>query len=157
MTALSQFVVFRLDEQRYAMSLAAVARVVPAMEITVLPNAPPLVLGIIDIEGQVLPVFNLRRRLQLLERALRPADQLVIARTSRQTVALIVDEAQMVLAVSPVEIAAVREIAPKVEPVVGVIKLPDGLVLIHDLEKFLSWDEAETLDKALNQKATHET
>lgn len=157
MTVHSQFVVFRLDEQRYAMSLAAVSRIIPAMEITALPNAPALVLGIIDIEGQVLPVFNLRRRFQLIERALRPSDQLVIARTRRQTVALVVDEAQKVLAVSPAEIAGAMEFAPAVEPISGVIKLPDGLVLIHDLEKFLSWDEAEALDKALNQKATSET
>jgi purine-binding chemotaxis protein CheW len=72
-------------------------------------------------------------------------------------VALVVDEAQKVLAVSPAEIAGAMEFAPAVEPISGVIKLPDGLVLIHDLEKFLSWDEAEALDKALNQKATSET
>ena len=56
-----QFVVFRLDKQRYALSLAAVERVVRAAEVTLLPNAPPIVLGAIDVGGRVLPVFNVRR------------------------------------------------------------------------------------------------
>ena len=39
----------------------------------------------------------------------------------------------------------------------GVIKLDDGLVLIHDLEKFLSLDEARSLDEAMSQEVAHET
>jgi hypothetical protein len=36
-----------------------------------------------------------------------------------------------------------------------VIQLEDGLVLIHDLEHFLSPDEARELDEAMNQRASH--
>jgi len=48
MLAHNQLVVFRLDEQRYALHLALVKRIVRAMEVTTLPKAPEIVLGVIS-------------------------------------------------------------------------------------------------------------
>jgi purine-binding chemotaxis protein CheW len=146
-----QLVVFRLDEQRYALSLAAVERVVRAAELTHLPNAPPIVLGAIDVAGLILPVLDVRQRFGLRERELGPADQFLVARTARRAVALVVDEAQEVIQRSQAEIIGSAQIVPGLEQFQGVVRLDDGLVLIHDLEKFLSLDEARALDEAINQ------
>ena len=146
-----QLVVFRLDEQRYALSLAAVERIVRAAEVTLLPNAPPIVLGAIDVEGKVLPVLDVRRRFGLRQREISPADQFLIARTALRTVVLVVDEAQGVIGRTQAEIIGSREIVPGLEQFEGVVRLDDGLVLIHDLEKFLSLDEARALDEAMSQ------
>jgi len=147
-----QLVVFRLDEQRYALSLAAVERIVRAAEVTLLPNAPPIVLGALDVEGRVLPVLNIRRRFGLREREVSPADQFLIARTAPRTVVLVVDEAQGVIERSQAEIIGSAQIVPGLGQFQGVVRLDDGLVLIHDLEKFLSLDEARALDDAINQE-----
>jgi purine-binding chemotaxis protein CheW len=147
-----QLVVFRLDEQRYALSLAAVERIVRAAEVTLLPNAPPIVLGALDVEGRVLPVLNIRRRFGLREREVSPADQFLIARTAPRTVVLVVDEAQGVIERSQAEIIGSAQIVPGLGQFQGVVRLDDGLVLIHDVEKFLSLDEARALDEAINQE-----
>ena len=147
-----QLVVFRLDEQRYALSLAAVERIVRAAEVTLLPNAPPIVLGALDVEGRVLPVLNIRRRFGLREREVSPADQFLIARTAPRTVVLVVDEAQGVIERSQAEIIGSAQIVPGLGQFQGVVRLDDGLVLIHDVEKFLSLDEARALDDAINQE-----
>ena len=68
----AQLVVFRLNGQRYALPLAAVERIVCAVEVTPLPGAPPVVLGVINVAGCVLPVFNIRRRFLLPEREVVP-------------------------------------------------------------------------------------
>lgn len=150
-----QFVVFRLDEQRYALPLGAVERIVRAVELTPLPNAPAIVLGIMNMAGRVLPVLNLRRRFGLPEREIGAADQLLIARTARRMVALVVDEAQEVIERPDTEIIGSAQIVPGLEQIQGVVKLDDGLVLIHDLEKFLSLDEAHALDEAMSQEVVH--
>lgn len=147
-----QLVVFRLDEQRYALSLAAVERIVRAAELTLLPNAPSIVLGAIDVQGRVLPVLDIRRRFGLRDRELSPADQFLIARTAPRAVVLVVDEAQGVIERSQDEIIGSAQIAPGLEQFQGVVRLDDGLVLIHDLDKFLSLDEARALDEAINQE-----
>lgn len=145
----TQFVVFRLGSQRYALPLAAVERVVRAAEVTPLPGAPAIVLGAIDAGGCVLPVFNLRRRFLLPERDIGPADHFLIARTVRRVVALVIDEADGVIEFGPSTVVGSDRIVPGLGQFQGVAKLDDGLVLIHDLEKFLALDEARALDVAM--------
>lgn len=146
-------VVFRLDDQRYALPLAAVERVVRAVEVTPLPGAPAIVLGAIDVHGCIVAVMNLRRRFGLPERAIAPNDYFLIARTVRRPVALVIDEAQGVSAHAPGAMVRPDRIVPGLGQFDGVLKLDDGLVLIHDLDKFLGLDEARALDAALGPRA----
>ena len=120
-----------------------------------LPSAPPIVLGAIDVQGRVLPVFNLRRRFGLPERDIDPADQFVIARTANRTVVLVVDEAQGVLQSPASDTISAASIATGLEHLRGVIRLPDGLVLIQDLDLFLSAAESRALDEALEPGVAH--
>lgn len=147
--AIPQLVVFRLDEWRYALHLAAVERVVPAAEITLLPKAPAVVSGVINFQGRVLPVVNVRKRFKLREREIRPADRLIIAHTEVRSVILVVDAVDEVITRLPEEIAAPDEILPGMNYVEGIVKLEDGLILIHDLRKFLSLEEEQALEQAM--------
>ncbi|MGH9857936.1 MAG: chemotaxis protein CheW, partial [Acidobacteriota bacterium] len=86
-----QAVVFLLNEQRYALKLSVVGRIVRAVEVTGLPKAPEIVLGVIRIEGRIIPVMNMRKRLHLPEKEIDLSDQFLIAQTARRIVALEVD------------------------------------------------------------------
>lgn len=146
-----QLVVFRLDERCYALLLDVVERIVRAVEVTSLPGAPAIVQGAIDVEGDVVPVLNIRQRFLLPEREIGIADQFVIARSGQRTVALVIDEAQDVIGYEQSAVVDSNRIVPGLEQFLGVVTLDDGLVLIHDLEKFLSLDEARTLDEAMDR------
>lgn len=147
----AHWVVFGLDGSRYALPLAVVERIVRAAHVTPLPLAPPVVLGIIDVAGQVLPVFNLRHKFRLPERSIDPADQFLIARTTQRTAVLVIDAAHGVRDALAAPMIDAMHIAPPCAQIRGVIPLEDGLVLIPDLEVFLSPDEARVLDEAMNQ------
>jgi purine-binding chemotaxis protein CheW len=155
MKNLMPLVVFRLEAQRYAVALSAVKRIVRAVEVTRLPNAPVIVLGVIDVEGRILPVLDLRRRLRLPEQEISPVDQFLIAQTTTRSVVMVVDEALGVIEHAATEIVGAAQIVPGLEQIQGVVQLDDGLVLIHDLETFLSLDEACALDEAMNQEVAH--
>ena len=144
-----QLVAFSLDEQRYALALATVERVVRAVEITPLPKAPEIVSGVINIQGRVVPVINVRKRFRLRERDVAPSDQIIVARTSTRTVALMVDAANGVVECPAERFVSAASVVPRMEYVTGVAKLDDGLILIHDLESFLSLEEARSLDDAM--------
>jgi purine-binding chemotaxis protein CheW len=151
----AKWVVFSLDAGRYALPLSAVERIVRAVEITRLPSAPPIVLGAIDVQGRVLPVFNLRRRFGLRERDIAPADQFVIARSANRAVVLVVDAAQGVLQSPVSDTVSAASIATGLGHIGGVIRLPDGLVLIQDLDLLLSAAESRALDEALEPGNPH--
>jgi len=147
-----ELLVFRLEAQGYALPLSAVERVVRAVEVTPLPKAPAIVLGVINVEGRILPVLNIRRRFGLPDKEIQPTDQFLIARTAQRTVVLVIGEARDVIERSASEIVGPARIVPGLEQIQGVIKLEDGLALIHDLEKFLSLDESRSLDEAMRQE-----
>ncbi len=150
----NQLVVFTLDEQRYALYLPVVERVVSAVEVTPLPKTPDIVLGVINIQGKVIPVVNIRKRFGLPEREIDLSDQFVIANTPRRTIALVVDTVNGVIEPAREKLISSENITPGLEHVDGVIKLEDGLILIHDLDRFLSLEEEKKLDNALKKKET---
>lgn len=145
----ARLVVFSVDDCRYALPLEAVERVVRVVEITALPKAPEIILGVVNVQGRVIAVANVRKRFGLNEREPALSDQLVIARTPLRAVALIVDEVTGVLEYSQGEAVPAQSVVPGIDYVVGVVKLSDGMVLIHDLERFLSLDEERDLDEAM--------
>jgi len=144
-----QLLAFGMAQQRYALPLAAVERVVRAVEITPLPKAPPMVLGIVNIGGHIVPVFNVRSRFRLPERDMDLRDQLILGQTEHRMVALVVDEVSAVMERAESEVITAQEILPGLEYVQGVARLEDGMILIHDLDKFLSSEEEVILDRAL--------
>ena len=141
--------VFTLDDWRYALELSTVERVYRAVAVTPLIGAPDIVLGIINVRGTVLPVVDIRRRFHLPVKNLIPDDQLIIAHSSGRLVALIVDDVAGVIECSGKDITPAGAIVPGMEYVEGVARLKDGIILIHDLARFLSLDEKTTLEQAM--------
>lgn len=144
-----QLVVWMLDAQRYALPLARVERVVRAVEITPLPFAPEIVRGILNVHGQLMPVVDMRRRFCMPVRETALADHLVIAQADRRMVAFFVDMVSGVIDIADDDVVVADAIVPGLGCIAGVVKLQDGVILIHDLDRFLSMDEEDALEKAL--------
>ncbi len=146
---MNQLVVFTLDEQRYALHLSAVERIVHTVEVTPLPQAPAIVLGLINMQGRIIPVVNIRKRFRLPEREVTLGDRLIIAHTSKRPVALVADAVTGVVETSAEKVVAAEKVWPGLAYVAGVVKLEDDTILVHDLDTFLSLDEEQVLDEAL--------
>jgi len=134
---LNRLFVLRLDRQRYALRLRDVERVLRMVEITALPEAHPSVLGVINVQGSVITVFDLRRCLQLPTREVDSDDVLVLTRTGGAMVALAADGVDGVANWTDHGFVRGEEIRSTPPYLDGVAKLPDGLVLIFDLERLL--------------------
>jgi len=144
-----QLVVFGLDEQRYALRLSAVEQIVRRVEITPLPQAPEIILGIVNIQGRIVPVFHIRKRFRLPEHDICLSDCLIVACTAKRTVAFIADAAIGVVSRADEEVVAAERIFSSLDYVKGVVKLDEGLVFIHDLDTFLSVEEEQTMERAM--------
>ena len=141
MKQLHQLFVFIIDGKRYALHLQAVERVIPAVAITPLPEGPDIVAGVINLQGQVIPVLNIRRKFRLPERALELDDNIVIVKGSKWTIAFAVDAVEGVIERRQEEIIPVENILPDMGYTEGVVKINDGLVFLHDIDRALSFAE----------------
>ncbi len=148
---MSTLVVFEVEGLRLALPLDQVLRVVRSVEITPLPAGPEIVRGVINLHGEVVAVIDARLRFRLPQRPLSIHDQFVIARARERILALIVDSVDGIRECPPEDGAKGDAIVPGLEYVSGVVRLGDGLVVIHDLDTFLSLAEGRDLDRALAQ------
>jgi purine-binding chemotaxis protein CheW len=142
---------FTLGDQRYALALSSVKNVVRAVTITPLPKAPEIVLGIINVRGRVIPVVDVRKRFGFAPRELRLSDQFIIAQTPKRTVALVADRVEGLIEIDEQAVISAGQVLPRTDYVEGVVKLADGMLLIHDLAGFLSLDEEQALSDALQE------
>lgn len=141
--------IFRLDNLKYALRISSVDRAYSAVAITSLPECPEIVLGIINVHGNVLPVINLRSRFQLPQKTLTPSAYLIAAHTRQRAVVLVVDNVEDVIEYDEQEIISAQSVVPNIGYVEGVIKLKDEMILIHDLDSLLSLEDEAQLDRAL--------
>jgi purine-binding chemotaxis protein CheW len=152
----SQLVVFTLDAQLYALPLASVQRVVRMVEVTPLPKAPEIVLGVIDVHGSIIPVMSMRRRFGRPEPEASLNGQLIVADTGTRCVALVVTSVTGVIERTVEEVTEAEKIVPGAQYVEGISKLEDGIVFIHNVDRFLSKKEDQQLDGLLARAAGRE-
>ena len=145
---------FLLDGRRYALPLSVVDRILRAVEVTPLPNAPPIVHGAINVHGRLIPVLNIRWRFGLPEREINPEDCLLVARTKGHVVALAVDASEGVIEHEWSDIVESHAIAAGLDGFPGVLGLEEGLLLIYDLETCLSLHDVRALDEAMREAST---
>jgi purine-binding chemotaxis protein CheW len=147
----SHFVVFTLDNQRFAIPLDSVEKIARSAEVRRLPKASRLILGVINVQGRIIPVIDLRIRFNLPTRPVDVTDHLIITRSTGRTVALLVDSVQDIIESDAQDITDQSDILDRMEYVQGVIRLENGLVLISDIERMLSADEAIEMEQALQK------
>jgi purine-binding chemotaxis protein CheW len=140
---------FALDDPRFALPLSIVERVVRAVEITPLPRAPQIVLGVVNARGRIIPVVDIRTFFRLPARDLGVDDRLIIARTPKRVVAVAVDRVIGVSEFPEEEVMDAEKSLPFAEYLRGVVQLDGEILFIYDLDRLLSLEEELLLDAAL--------
>lgn len=151
LASLIRLVLLTVDGQTYALHLEAVDRVLRMVEITPLPGAPDAVEGVVNVQGEVVAIVSIRRRLGLAQRAVGAADSLVVARARTRRLAIIAESVLGVVERPADDVVSTSGIARDIQHIEGVLKTSDGLVLIHDLDRFFSVEEDKSLDLALER------
>jgi len=141
---------FALGPHRFGLPLDRVVEVTRAVAVAELPGAPPIVDGAVNYRGRIVPVLDVATRFGLDSPPLAPDQHFVFAQGRFHLVALRVERAEAVVGVEP---SAVQppDIVLGSPHVLGVARLSDGLIVIQDLDRFLSVDEEQEIVRALEE------
>lgn len=148
MTDKQQYCTFFLDDNYFGIALQDVREIIFARSTTRIPLAPSDICGLINLRGQILTVIDLKLRLSI-DRAKESLANITsedrvsynaIVQTKDETASLLVDDVGDVLAFSKDDLTLppatlkgkMRELLQ------GAYKLPDGFLLILDIEKVLA-------------------
>ena len=142
---------FVIEDQRFAIPINAVRRVIRAVAVSPVPDADKLIYGMMDFHGQVIPIINLRERFNLTPKPVEVGDRFVIVNKNNKMLALVVDDVEELLTatsnnINTIEFPSAKKIKDKVAQMGLEIRqfLSDerGIIVIYDIEKLLG-TEAE--------------
>ena len=135
----SQYCTFFISDLYFGIDVRRVQEVMRAQEVTPVPQAPPVIAGLINLRGQIVPAVDMRRRLGLPDRDTEVQPMNMVVRTEEGAASLLVDEIGDVLDVDPLAFEPVPDnvAAEQRELIQGVCKLRDRLLLVLDAERAL--------------------
>lgn len=148
---LREVIVVEVDGRQLGLPVDLVDEIQPAAQLTRLPDAPPVVEGVLDLRGDLIPVLDARRRLGLEVRPMQLSDRLVITRVDERRIALRVDAATVLVKVRAADVSHAAALAPDALRHAGLARMLDGTMVVTEPELFLSADEAKDLHEALRQ------
>lgn len=139
-----QYCTFFLDGLFFGVEVEKVQEVIRYQEMTQVPLAPSVVRGLINLRGQIVMALDLRRRIELPDRADDALPMNVVIRTEESAVSLLVDEIGDVIEVDedgferpPENLkGASRDL------IRGAYKLKDRLLIVLDANKIVQVDSA---------------
>ncbi len=137
-------VTFNLGEE-YGVPINQVQEIVRVGGITMVPNSPSYMEGVINLRGRVLPVLNLRKKLKLSASAMGKDSRIVVTEVGSKVIGLLVDAVSHVIKVPSefVETAPEEVLEVDTDYITGVGKLQDRLIILLDLEKLLKRENIE--------------
>jgi len=132
-----QFCTFYLDGLFFGVEVLQVQEVLRAQPMTRVPLAAATVRGLINLRGQIVTALDLRRRLELADRAAEVPPMNVIVRTSDGAVSLLVDDIGDVVEIQEDTFERPPETLQGIarELVQGVYQVNEKLLLVLDTER----------------------
>ena len=154
--AKEELVSFKLGHEEFATSITWVNQIIRYQEITRVPNTPSFVEGVINLRGRVIPVIDLRKRLDLQASQVEMKTRILNIEIDNKLVGFIVDEVTGVLTIPADIIEKTPDIVVAgVESVyiTGVCKLDGRLLILLDFNNVLHLSEKERV-KAMTKNAS---
>jgi len=130
-----QWLTFRLGGGEYALAVADVREVLSMVALAQVPEAPPWLVGMLNLRGWVVPVLDLRLRLGLPARPIGLDTPVIVAQCVNRPVGLIVDEVTEVLTLAADALSAPDALAGEAHPILAVARTADRLILLLDLQR----------------------
>lgn len=142
-----QLVSFKIGDEEFGVDILKVQEINRMLQITKVPNAPSFVEGVVNLRGKVIPIIDLRSRLNMRKKESDSKTRIIVVEIGGKIVGFIVDEVSEVLRIPrniteppPTVVAGVDS-----DYITAVGKLEDRLLILLDLDKVLRTDEKAQL------------
>ncbi len=143
--ATEHLVTFYLADEEYGVDVRLVQEIIRVAEITQIPRAPEFIKGVINLRGRIIPVVDLKRKLNLGDVEHTRQARIVVVKIKDRLLGLLVDGASQVLKVpvSTIEPAPEEVVEIDANYIRGVAKLEKRLIILVDLQKILAFEARE--------------
>jgi purine-binding chemotaxis protein CheW len=147
-TELLQLVSFKIANEEFGIDILNVQEINKMTQVTKVPNSPEFVEGVINLRGRVIPVVNLRVKMDLPNREYDKDTRIIVVDLTGKTVGFLVDSVSEVLRIPRNIMEPPPSIVAGINSnyITAVGKLEDRLLILLDLEQILKQEEKEVLE-----------
>ena len=145
-----QLVSFFLGEEEFGADILMVQEIIRMQPITRVPNAPHFVEGVINLRGKVIPIVDLRKRLNVPGTEDKRKIRVIVVDVESKITGFIVDSVSQVLRIPQNTIEPAPSIVTSSidsEYITGVSKLNDKLLILLDFNRILTKREQRQLEE----------
>jgi len=146
---LLQLVSFKVGDAEFGVDILRVQEINKMMELTIVPNTPPFVVGVVNLRGRIIPILNLRSRLGLPVKEYDLNTRIIVVEMDDRTIGFIVDEVKEVLRIPKSITEPPPDIVSGIDSdyITAIGKMEDRLLILLDLTKILNSNEINSLDE----------
>lgn len=149
---LLQLVSFKIGNEEFGVDILKVQEINRMMQITAVPNSPDFVDGVINLRGRVIPVIDLRVKLNMQKVEHSSDTRIIVVEINNKTVGFIVDSVKEVLRIPESITENPPDLVAGVDSkyITAVGKLEDRLLILLDLEQVILEEEQLVLEEITN-------
>jgi len=151
------YVRFELAGEKYAIPIDSIQEILKPQNLTEIPHTPDFLSGVVNLRGKIVPVVDLRLRLELPCSEIKKSSRIIVVRGQDQFIGLLVDS---VAEVCPIAKSRIEQASPIISGPVstdyfdGIANLDNDIVAILDLKKVLRKPKKNITSQALMRPAT---
>ena len=153
--AAGEFLTFRLGSEEYGIDILRVQEIRSYERPTRLAQSPDYIKGVIDLRGRIVPILDLRLKLQCPDANYTDFTVVIILDIGGTVIGAVVDAVADVVTLTPdvIKPAPQFERHGNVDPsfVTGIASLGDRMLIVMDIESLLSSDEIGLVTKVANR------
>lgn len=150
-TLSGKYLTFLIGKELYGIDISCVTEIVGIQAITVMPNMPDYIKGIINLRGIIVPLIDIRLRFTMESKEYDDRTCVIVVDFEGTSVGLIVDSVSEVIDLPPVSIVELPQnsmgLSSKYIKNIG--KLDSNVILLLDSKKLLTTDEFESLGQSM--------
>lgn len=139
----NKVVVFRVGKEEFAVTIAAVKEVQPWTQPTPVPEAPPMVEGVMNLRGDIIPVIDLGRLFRTARLKSSEESKTIVMELDGQQAGFIVDDVTEVQTVGAAQVSppspVLRGQSGSSQMISGIIKMGENRLVVQvDPRKILA-------------------
>ncbi len=152
--ATREVLVFVIGKEEYGVDILKVQEIRGYEKVTAIPSAPDFLKGVVNLRGTIVPVIDMRIKFGTAEPRYDSFTVVVILRLSSRVVGIVVDGVSDVVPLAASDVKEAPRLGATIDAsfLTGVATLGDRMVLLLDIEKFLSSGELDLLDGVAREK-----
>src|SRR5512145_1782272 len=148
-----KYLTFSLAGEEYGIGILKVKEIIGMMPITVVPQTPSYIKGVINLRGKVIPVIDLRLKFSIAAAEFTERTCIIVVEITAAgrtiLMGIVVDSVSEVLNIKAADIEATPSFGTKLdtEYILGMAKSGGSIKILLDIDKILSSAELQAADE----------